>query len=262
MKTTILYRVDRDNQEEYDIAAKTTISKLVHYRSQITEDSLVIGRYSVLPFYKELEEELALKNSRLINSYEQHLYIADIMNWYEDIKEYTPETYTTWGHIKDGQWVVKGRTNSRKFNWNTMMFADGREDLIEKIKMNMVDPLIREQGIVVRKYVPLKKVDEGINGLPISKEWRLFFLGKKLISLGYYWSSHMETAPKELPTDGIILAKKVAAIIAKKTNFFVIDIAEKEDGGYIVVEINDGQMSGLSTINPTQFYTRLDDLLL
>ena len=35
---------------------------------------------------EELEKELATKGSRLVNSYQQHNYIADITNYYEDLK--------------------------------------------------------------------------------------------------------------------------------------------------------------------------------
>jgi hypothetical protein len=145
-----------------------------------------------MPFYKELQDELKLKNSRLINSYSEHLYIADIMNWYEDVKEFTPKTYTTWGHITGGKWVVKGKTYSRKHHWNSKMFADGKEELLRITRELLDDPMISENGLVVREYVPLKRIDTAPNGLPIVKEWRMFFYRENYLCGGYYWSSHFE----------------------------------------------------------------------
>jgi len=50
----------------------------VPQRSKVPNGSIAIARYSVLPFYKELEADLAERGSKLINSYPQHQYVADI----------------------------------------------------------------------------------------------------------------------------------------------------------------------------------------
>lgn len=261
----VLYRKDKsfgDNDSQaVEISAIYKNFPVFQYRSQIPNDSLVIGRYSVMPFYKELQDELKLKNSRLINSYSEHLYIADIMNWYEDVKEFTPKTYTTWGHITGGKWVVKGKTYSRKHHWNSKMFADGKEELLRITRELLDDPMISENGLVVREYVPLKRIDTAPNGLPIVKEWRMFFFKENYLCGGYYWSSHFEEYCEkygpDVPNEAIEFAKKVAKIVAEKTNFFVLDVAEKENGEFILIEINDGQMSGLSCCNPEELYLNL-----
>jgi hypothetical protein len=257
MQKVILFRSDRDTEEEFDAAS--AFMPTFKYRTDIPPNSLVFGRYSVLPFYSELEKELATRGSRLINTHAQHCYIADIMSWYADIHEYTPKTYDYWADLDEGKWVVKGKTNSRKFHWNTMMYAEDRPALLDTIRRLYNDTLIREQGVVVREYVPLKKVGEGINGLPITKEWRCFFLGETLLSSGYYWASHPECHQGDLPEEGKQLAIKVAKIIAKKTNFFVLDVAEAESGDWLIIEVNDGQMSGLSDNNPDVLYYQLKE---
>jgi hypothetical protein len=257
MKTTcILFRAALDENEELDIASSSQIP-IYKYRSIIPKNSLVIGRYSVLPFFKELEKELSLKGSSLINSFVEHRYIADIRNWYEDIREYTPETHFQWGHLQKGPWVVKGLTNSRKFKWNTHMFAKNREDLLKVVSRLLGDSLIGNQGLCVRQYIPLKTFEVGINGIRFTNEWRCFFLGNNLIAKGYYWSCYDGERPKDINTKGYALLKKVAPIISQRTNFFVLDIAEAESGEWIVIEINDGQMSGLSTIDAHEFYSSL-----
>lgn len=258
MKQVILFRKDRDTEEEYEAALHCWQQNLFQYRSDIPSDAIVFGRYSVLPYYEELEIELSKRNSYLVNSYKQHTYISDIMNYYEDIKDFTPKTYTTWYDLEsEFGWVLKGRTNSRKHQWNTMMYAKDSKQIAEVAGRLLDDTFIKEQGLVVREYVPLKRLDTGINGLPISKEWRCFYIKDKLIASGFYWASHPECYPGEIPPEALSYANNVAAIISKKTNFFVIDVAEKEDGGYIVIEINDGQMSGLSMISPSTFYLNL-----
>lgn len=150
---------DPDVREEKHIAEKYLT--LTTQRNNVPSNSLVIGRYACLPYYRELELDLECCNSKLINSYTQHRYIADIMNYAEDLAEFTPKTFTEWGHISSGDWVVKGRTNSRKFQWNTHMFASGREQLLQVVTRLLDDPLIGDQGLVVREYIPLKQVDIG-----------------------------------------------------------------------------------------------------
>ena len=254
-RNTWHHNQELETKEEFEIAKK--YFPVFEFRSEIPKGSLVIGRYSVLPFFQELEMELAKNGSRLINTYQQHRYVADLTNYCEDIKEYTPKTYTQWGNLGDGKYIVKGKTNSRKFRWNTHMFADGRDNLLKVIKNLHEDQMIADQGVVVREFVPLKKLDESINGLPICKEWRCFFYKETLLAHGFYWSNFEDLNPGDLPPDGIEYVKKVATIISKNTNFFVIDVAEKEDGRYVVVEANTGEMSGLSSVNPEMLYNGL-----
>ena len=50
-------------------------------------------------------------------------------------------------------------------------------------------------------------------------------------------------------------------LIQRYANFFVLDIAKTESGDWILVEINDGQMSGLSMCNPHQLYSKLQQIV-
>lgn len=264
MKTQMLFRADEDNQEEYGIAKEVWGPNLTRFRSEIEEDSLVIGRYSCLPFYQDLEEELHNKGSRLINSYGEHCYIAN-MDWYQDLVGLTPETWFGVGYanVPDTEhgWVVKGLTNSRKFKWKTHMFAPNRDRLREVMERLLDDPLISNQGLAIREYVPLRQFEQGINGMPVTNEWRCFFLGTELVSAGYYWSQAEDAESMiEFPEDARALAMNAASRIAGKVPFFVVDVGETAEGDWTVIEINDGQMSGLSMNEPLNFYQRIFEL--
>ena len=259
METVILFRQTLAEEDEY--RAAIAHFDTFEYRSSIPEYANVIGRYSVLPYYEELTKELNIHGSSLINSFEEHSYIADVLQYYEDIKEFTPKTYSTWAHITEGKWVIKGRTNSRKHQWNTHMYAEGRENVLKVVGRLYDDTMVREQGLVIREYVPLNTVDIGINGLPITKEWRCFYYKDQLIAQDYYWSSHPECYQGKAPAAALELTDHVAKIISKKATFFVLDVAEKVDGGYVIVEVNDGQMSGLSCISPEELYKNLKDFI-
>jgi hypothetical protein len=49
----------------------------------------------------------------------------------------------------------------------------------------------------VRQYIPLKNFGTGINGLPITEEYRFFILDGKIISSDFYWSEHLEYIKEE-----------------------------------------------------------------
>jgi len=252
----VLFRKDLDTEGELDICSDYILT--TEYRTAILPGSLVIGRYSILPFYAELERELALNGSQLINSHAQHLYIADITNWYSDVKDYTPDTYSGWYNLPQGSYVLKGKTNSRKHQWNTMMFAETVKDIPQIAQRLYSDTFINQQDIVVRKYIPLKRFDTAINDLPITNEWRAFFYKTHLLSIGFYWSNFQEHQPYDFPpSEAITLLNEVSKIVSEHTNFFVLDIAETQSGNWILIEINDGQMSGLSCNNPHELYKQL-----
>lgn len=266
MNISVLFRKNLDDygDEQFGDEFNTCSKYFQTYenRTRVPKDSLVIGRYSVLPYYPELEADLRIRGCILINNYKQHRYIADITNYYEDLKDFTPKTYTEWGNIPEGQYIVKGKTNSRKHHWNTHMFAKDKKSLIDVVRRVFDDSFISSQGVVVREYIPLKKLDEGMNDLPITNEWRFFFYRNHLLTHGYYWASCPEAFDKaECSFKMIDYAKEIATIVSKKANFFVLDIGEKAEGGFTLIEINDGQMSGLSLCEPEKIYSKFKDVL-
>jgi glutathione synthase/RimK-type ligase-like ATP-grasp enzyme len=56
-------------------------------------------------------------------------------------------------------------------------------------------------------------------------------------------------------------AKKCAKEVSLKTNFFVLDIGQGVNGEYYLIEVNDGQMSGLSECDPVLLYSRLKEVI-
>jgi hypothetical protein len=256
----LLFRKDVDSAEEFEIARQ--YFDVIEYRTDCPDGVLVIGRYSVLPYYRELEVDLRKMGGILVNSYRQHSWIANF-EYYDVLKEFTPESWDDYDfpHCRyPGPFVVKGRTNSRKHEWNTKMFAPTKRDALLISGELMKDGLIGPQGVIYRRHVPLKVFETVINGLPFSNEWRFFFYKEELLSYGYYWSS-AEDVNRVLEPEGVAFAKEVAKIAAKHVNFFVLDIAEKEDGGWILIEVNDGQMSGLSENDPHVLYRNLKNLV-
>ncbi len=269
MKPIILFRSDLDSEDEMSVAMQHMA--LTPSRTQVPPNSLVVGRYSVLPWYQELERDLAVNKSKLINTYAEHSWIADVLAWASPgstLDGLTPPACSTWGNLPEGSYVLKGRTNSRKQQWRSHMFAATTSDIPIVAGRLFDDTMIKEQGLVVRPYVPLRKLDEGLNGLPIANEFRCFFLVRPsngpecleviLLGRGFYWASHPECmSDSEWTEEAERLMWEAAHRVAKHATFFVLDLAQAADGHWLVIEVNDAQMSGISTIDAHEFYSKL-----
>lgn len=231
------------------------------------QKKFLIPRYSILPFLNDIYNEFFMMSDYLkpINNLDQVKYVADLSNWVEDLGDLTPKTWSSndLAHLPENtQFVLKGATNSKKNYWNTHMFAKNKQEAIETFCRLSDDCLISTQDIYIREYVPLKTYMIGINDLPITKEFRLFFYKDKLLAADYYWQNYvddLEEKPK-LDVDPAFI-KQITDRLEDHINFYVVDIAQKEDGNWIVIELNSGEMSGLSCIDPNILYQNLHKVL-
>ncbi len=178
------------------------------------------------------------------------------------MKEFTFETWFRAQDIPDDgtKFVVKGKTNSRKHEWDKLMFAENKQQAINIMIELSKDSLIAPQGVVFRRYEPLVTYEIGLNGLPFTNEWRFFFYKDTILTYSYYWSMASKIDHK-ISDEALKFVKEVAAVVKNYTNFFVLDIAEKATGGWILVEINDSQMGGLSENDPHVLYKNLRDAI-
>jgi hypothetical protein len=263
---SIYHRNELQFEEEYSVAAKYFNIKTS--RCLFEKGELVIPRYSALPFYKELENDCNIVGANLINNYNQHLYVADLFNYYQDLKDFTPKVYENLYELpENGKYVLKGETNSRKFNWNTHMFANSKKDAITVHSRLCEDGLIGSQKIYIRDFVELETFYISDKGLPITREYRFFIYKYTILSGGYYWSSHIDDLQdknidiKEVPLS--FLNKVISKIQSNfyAPNFYVVDVAKTANGEWIVIELNCGCMSGLSCNDPEVLYSNLKEML-
>lgn len=265
--TVILWRsCGKEYEAEKEVAEK--YFKVVTSRTDLhCKNSLVIPRYSSLPFYNELEQDLHNLESGLINTYRQHRYVADISNWYLDLEQITPKTWFSLEEVPEdvGPVILKGETNSKKNMWKTHMFAKNKTEAVETFLRLQQDTLLGQQQIYVREFVPLVSyANDIVTGMPVTKEFRFFCLGKEVLCGGYYWSSNLEDVGfvpdyKEVPKKFL---DEVLERIDGKIRFVVVDVGQVEaTGEWIVVELNDGTMSGLSECDPDMLYSKLKEKL-
>lgn len=255
----ILFRGSLAEENELEIAKK--YFPVIEQRSHITGDyDLVIPRYAALPYYKELEYDIEYLGSHILNSYKQHSYVANIHNWYHDLVGITPRTWFYLDQLPNiGQFVLKGATNSKKHSWNTMMFANNKREAIDVYGRLSNDSMIGTQDICIREYVPLNKLADGFNGLPISEEYRFFVLNEKVLGKGFYWSSHWDILENKTNVEDVpeSFIKQIIEIVSPNINGFVFDVARTAAGEWILIELNDLQQSGPSMVDLNMLYSNM-----
>lgn len=270
LNTVILFRrgVDHEDEPDYRAALECFPDAVYQQRTDIPKDCRVIGRYSVLPFYRELELDLWKRGSRLANSWRQHQFIADMREWCGVLGDMTPRLYPRLQDLPEtGRFVVKGQTNSRKHQWKTHMYAESRREAAEVAARLSDDSLIGQQEIYARDFVDLVTFFTAMNGMPITEEYRIFVARGEPICGGFYWSSHIEEildrnlemkreslSWSNVPRDFI---DEAIRRISGNAEFYTLDVARKQDGGWTVIELNDGQMAGLSECEPKALYEGL-----
>lgn len=140
--------------------------------------------------------------------------------------------------------ILKDYVKSRKHEWNEACFiesASNRQD-VEKVANRFLelqgDDL--NEGLVFREFIEFEPLtNHSKSGMPLTKEFRLFFLEGDLIFASEYWEEG-EYEKTDLPKDFFTeIAKKI------KSNFFTMDIAQKTDGDWLIIELGDGQVAGL-----------------
>lgn len=262
MNSVILMRSSLAEEDELIEARKHF--DVFETRGSVPVNKLVIGRYSCLPYYAELEADLKEHGSYLIDNFSSHTYIADLANWYEDLKDFTPKTWFSLEDFKRdkpvGSFVLKGQTNSKKGAWNSHMFAATEKDVDTVYSRLNDDGFLSDQNIYIREYIPLRQFGTGIRGLPITEEYRFFILDGLIMGSGYYWSQFPEVREEHNLSASLVPRKFLEDIILKvgnKKRFYVIDVARKLDGSFCLIEINDGMMSGLSDVDPAELYKNI-----
>lgn len=222
--------------------------------------------------YECLYNSLADKNYYLINSPDEYLNTHYLPNWYKYLENLTSKTI--WSkeipskeeiidmlkYFNEEPIIVKDYVKSRKHEWYKSCYIENSEETENAIQV--IDNFIKgqgedlNQGIVLRKFVELESIGfHEKSGMPISNELRLFIFNYKVVcTIGYWDGKDMNEYPEFV--DQILHEFKNI-----KSNFFTVDIAKKSNGEWIIMELGDGQVSGLQEYDIKNFYIKLIEVL-
>ena len=268
-------KVDADYEEEYNEAVKNHQCALFSYEEMEKGELSLYGEelsgltvyrgWMMKPkmyqlFYNLLEE----KGIILINSPEEYERYHTLPGWYNEFAEFTAESlWENEGSVVnilekaamlEGGYIVKDYVKSRKHEWYDACYIPNIRDKgkTEKVITNFVkrqgESLVG--GIVLRKCENLRQIGyHEKSGMPISEEYRAFVFAGKIHTIDNYWHGDNDVQLSQEETSWLEgIATKV------RSNFVTIDLARREDGMLIVMELGDGQVSGLQEIPAGIFY--------
>ena len=227
-----------------------------------TADRLTTGVYRgwmITPEqYRLLHQALDAKGVRLVNTPDAYRHCHHLPESYAAIEGSTPRTVwlPTAGEVDfeavinmlrtfgDTPLVVKDFVKSQKHAWEEACFIPSASDrhAVERVVRQFLELQAPDLagGLVFREFVEFEPVGRHPrSGMPLTLEYRLFFIDGKLLLCSEYWEEgdyHGEGPPVEQFTD---LASKV------RSRFFTMDVAKRRDGGWLVVELGDGQVAGM-----------------
>lgn len=220
--------------------------------------------------YAELAQAIETRGASLFTTPDAYASAHHLPLAYAAVEAITPKTVWVDGTgaidftrvhdalrgFRDRPVIVKDFVKSRKHEWAEACFIPSASDrsAVERVVSRFVELQGEDLagGLVFREFIELEQVGtHPQSGLALGREYRLFFLDGRLMIGGRYWDE--ADYSDEYPAEQF---ERLASRIPSR--FFSMDIAKTKGGDWIVMEIGDGQVSGLpEAIDPREFYSRL-----
>ena len=140
--------------------------------------------------------------------------------------------------------VLKDYVKSRKHEWKEACYISSAADRgsVERVVrrfLELVDDDLNE-GLVFREFVNFEPLAQhSKSGMPLTKEFRLFFLDGQPV----FWTEYWEEGDYAGIVPPVEPFTKIAAAV--KSRFFTMDIAKRLNGDWMIVELGNGQVAGL-----------------
>lgn len=220
-----------------------------------------IARAGALDSYEASYADLLAEGVRLVHSPDQNLQATRLPRWYPLLEDLTPRSVWTSGPPDPQQigdelgWPVfmKGVRQTSRHQRKLSIIA-GPEAMRRALEEYARDPVLGWQDVVCRSLAPLRPVeDPDPERIPSSYEFRTFWWRGELAGCGRYWWQGIDY---DLTPDERGPALAIAREAARRVDvpFLVVDIAQRTDGAWIVIECNDGQESGYAGVSPLSLW--------
>jgi len=277
--------VEPDYQTEFDSAKNSGFETEIFSFEELTDGNLnkalklikssekkelgIYRGWMMTPnIYKQFYDGLLKKNIELINNPTEYKHCHYLPEFYNKIINETPKSNWTKDISKakivelsnefgNKPIIVKDFVKSEKHNWNDACFIPNASD------KNKVQEIVNRflelrgdylnEGIVFREFVELEFLTEHSKSkMPLTKEFRIIFLNKKVVQIFNYWDEgNYDSEKPDLDYFGNI-AKNI------ESKFFTMDVSKKKNGGWIIMELGDGQVAGLpDNANRNDYYSRI-----
>lgn len=224
-------------------------------RPQVVDAVARIGAFSSQ--YEDVYSTLLQDGIKLIHTPEEHYRCSVLSQWYPLIEDLTPKSLCFHGPPKEylieqelGWPIFMKGERQTSYHRRKLSIIHNRQELREALALYATDPVLQWQNIACRQFIPLRLVtDDSPDRIPASFEFRTFWWKGELVGMGAYWWQvrSYSITPREQEA-AIDIAQQAAERV--QVTFLVIDVAQTQDGRWIVIECNDGQETGYCTASP------------
>jgi hypothetical protein len=221
--------------------------------------------------YARLYDALAERDVLLINDPVAYRHCHYLPEWYPRFVGQTPHSVWLTGGpnlamdeiqrslqpFGERPILVKDFVKSRKHEWESACYIPSAAEsaAVERVVRRFLELQGEDlnEGLVFREFVELEPIGtHAKSGMPLTKEWRIFFLDGAPILTAEYW----ETGEYGVEAPPLAPFTELAGRVASR--YFTMDIARRTDGGWTVIELGDGQVAGLpERADPRAFYRAL-----
>ena len=194
--------------------------------------------------YRRFYSELKSLGGNLVTTPEEYEYTHHFINSYDKIDRYTPKTIwfrdeeqINWDKVRNelgDKFIVKDYVKSVKgFDFPEYLESSMTNEELDKYidKFKQLRGNLYQGGIVLKKYVQLDKN----NGH--THEFRGFFINHGCRLMYHNSDNKEDLVPFHMGNE--------YAMTMLHSCFYTIDYARLENGEYIVIEVGDGQVSGI-----------------
>lgn len=229
-----------------------------------------IGYIPDVERYRAIYGAAAEKNIRLINTPDEHARAMEFDGAYERLRELTPKSVIV-ESLDDCERAaetvglpvfVKGVVQSRKSRGWKACVADDLEEL-KRLASYLFELEARTRGrVIVRELVRLRHTRTSGEDFPMGREYRVFVYRSEILGLGYYWEGEDELSHLSPDEEAEVRTLAVEAARRLEVPFLSVDIGQRDDGTWIVIEVGDGQFAGLSQVPRLELWNRIGGLRL
>lgn len=223
--------------------------------------------------YEMLFDGLQKRGIGLINNPLQYQFCHYLPEWLSKLNELTPRTSILRMRCDEKlslkkleeclaifgnkPIIVKDFVKSAKHHWEEACFipiasnTEKAASVCEKF-LELRGPDL-EGGLVFREFLKFKSI--GVHPkskMPLTEEFRAFVYHGELLATMNYWDEG------NYPVEKLQFDSLLSAVKNIPSNFFTVDFARLENNQLMIIELGDGQVSGLpDNMDLRDFYARL-----
>lgn len=226
-----------------------------------------IARMGAANDYGKRYADLLEQGIRLVHTPLEYQRTSLLPIWYPLLEDLTPRSawFATRPTVADIEsrfrWpiFIKGERQTSKHQ-RSLSIVSSAEEFERVMDQWEADPILWWQQIVCREYADLRLVGvRSQHTIPPAFEFRTFWFNGVCVGCGPYWTGYQYAMSPVEEAAAMAIAGEAARRI--DVTFLVVDIAQTNDGRWIVIECNDGQDSGYAGVAPLLMWRKVLDLL-